>query len=79
MNNIKIIKRKTGCAPCELLTIWMKENNIELPVIYVEDDIEYCKSIGARVAPSLVINDREIIGGLDPIKEYLEKNFLINN
>lgn len=43
------------CMPCNMVKQWLNEHNIEVEIIYGEDDMQFCRTYGICKTPTLVI------------------------
>jgi len=59
-----------NCGPCDTLKTWLKDQDIEVEQIVVQDNKDFVTSLNIRSVPTLVLSDDSLIVGLDPIKEY---------
>lgn len=59
-----------NCIPCKMLKQWLAENNIEVFQIVAEDNMEAAQSAGVKALPSLVLDNGDVIQGLEEIKKY---------
>ena len=43
------------CMPCNMVKQWLADNNIEVEIIYGEDNLDMCRFYGVSRTPTLLV------------------------
>jgi len=60
------------CGACKALEAWLKEENITLETVVAEDNMDLATELGVKSLPTLILDNKTTISGVELIKEYLK-------
>ncbi|MCR5797605.1 MAG: ribonucleoside triphosphate reductase [Eubacterium sp.] len=63
----------TSCPNCKLVMKYLDDKNVEYTEINAEENPEMAKEFNIQTAPTMIHNDKKIVG-LGPIRKYIEEN-----
>lgn len=72
--SLKLMATKT-CPNCRMIAEKLTQANIQFEKIYVEDNPDIVSKFGIKMAPTLIINDIDLIVNASNIIKYIRENF----
>lgn len=73
-NNFDILYSSKSCTSCQKLDKFLKDNNIEIETIYIEENREIFLEKNIKSLPSLYLKDGSNINGYENISKFIKTN-----